>query len=63
MPLPAPHRTHELPGLADNHAINHPANLPGIYAGLAQLRDLSLDTLAHQIEQNFHAFFVSPSRP
>jgi len=57
MPLPASHRTHELPGLADGNPINHPANLPAVYAGLAQLRDLPLPTLTAQIAQNFTRLF------
>ncbi len=62
MPLPASHRTHDLPGLADGNPINHPANLPAVYAGLAELRNLPPDILAAQIERNFHALFSSPPR-
>lgn len=57
MPLPASHRTHELPGLADGNPINHPANLPAVYAGLAQLRDLPVSTLTTQIAANFARLF------
>lgn len=58
MPLPASHRTHELPGLADGNPINHPANLPAVYAGLARLRDIPLEALTAQIAQNFTRLFA-----
>jgi TatD DNase family protein len=57
MPLPASYRTHELPGEADGNAINHPANIDGVYKGLAELRGLSIESLAGQIEQNFLRLF------
>ncbi len=62
MPPPAAHRTHELPGLADGNPINHPANLDAIYAGLAQLRGLSLPDLTAQIADNFARLFGAPSQ-
>lgn len=58
MPLPAAWRTHELPGLADGTPINHPANIDAVYAGLAEIRGLPLETLALQIERNFAALFL-----
>ena len=61
MPLPPLRRTHELPGLADGNPINHPANLPAIYAGLAELRGLPLATLAAQVAENFARLFGPPS--
>ncbi len=63
MPLPASHRTHELPGLADGNPINHPANLPAIYAALAQLRDLSLGQLTTAVTQNFIRLFGPIPQP
>jgi TatD DNase family protein len=57
MPLPASYRTHELPGEADGNPINHPANIGGVYTGLAELRGISVESLAGQIEQNFSRCF------
>ncbi len=57
MPLPASHRTHDLPGLADGNPINHPANLGAVYAGLAQLRNLPLSALTAQVAENFSRLF------
>lgn len=61
MPLPAGRRPHELPGLADGNPINHPANLGAVYAGLAEVRGLSVEQLAPQIEQNFRRLFGTPT--
>jgi TatD DNase family protein len=57
MPLPASRRTHKLPDLANGNPINHPANLPAVYAGLAELRDLPLSSLTTQIAENFTRLF------
>ncbi len=57
MPPPENSRTYPLPGLADGNPINHPANIGAVYAGLAALRDVPVDTLATQIERNFAALF------
>lgn len=59
MPLPAAHRTHELPGLADGNPINHPGNIGAVYAGLAAVRGASVESLAAQLDQNFQALFGS----
>jgi TatD DNase family protein len=57
MPLPDGARTHELPGLADGNPINHPANIGAVYAGLASLRETSIDSLSAQLESNFRRLF------
>jgi TatD DNase family protein len=62
MPLPAAHRRYTLPGLADGNPINHPANIAAVYAGLAELRKISVDALSVQLAQNFHRLFATESR-
>lgn len=57
MPLPEERRTHSLPGLADGNPINHPANIGAVYAGLAELLQIELPTLAAQVEENFARLF------
>lgn len=42
---------------ADGHALNHPANLTVSYQKLASLRNVSVEELAPQIEQNFLRIF------
>lgn len=61
MSLPANHSTHALPGLAAGSPINHPANITGAYAGLAELRRVPIEDLAAQVEQNFRRLF-GPAR-
>jgi len=57
MPLPAERRAYSLPGVADRGPLNHPANLTGVYAGLAEVRRTDVTTLAVQLEQNFQRLF------
>lgn len=57
MPLPEERRVYSLPGLADGNAINHPANIGAVYAGLAEVRGLSMDELGPVVEQNFRRLF------
>ena len=57
MPPPSFSRPYSLPGLADGNSVNHPANIGAVYAGLATLRHLPLDTLAMQIAENFRRLF------
>jgi TatD DNase family protein len=57
MPLPAGKRAYSLPGPADGNAINHPANIGAVYAGLARVRNVTVTTLAAQMEVNFHRLF------
>lgn len=42
---------------ATGHPLNHPANLPAIYQFAADLRNLPLEALTTQVEQNFHKLF------
>lgn len=56
--LPPPERLlHPLQDLQSGRPINHPANLPAVYAFAAELRGWSLETLAARVEENFHRLF------
>jgi TatD DNase family protein len=57
MPPPPEARPYSIPGLADGNPINHPANLGAIYAGLAAIRGMPLETLTAQVAENFHRLF------
>lgn len=57
MPLPEEWRRYSLPDLADGNPINHPCNIAANYEGLAELRAISVEELAAQVEENFHRFF------
>lgn len=46
-----------LPPAADGSPVNHPANIAVTYEALAELRGVSLDLLAPQLEQNFRRLF------
>jgi TatD DNase family protein len=46
-----------LPPSADGAPVNHPANIAVAYEALADLRGVSLDLLAPQLEQNFRRLF------
>lgn len=59
MPLPADRRTHALPGEADGNPINHPANIGAVYAGLADVLGIDVESLAAQVERNFRQLFGS----
>jgi TatD DNase family protein len=63
MLLPPEHQRHTLPATADGQPVNHPGNLAAAYAGLAELRGLTVEALAAQVEQNFARLFgPAPSR-
>jgi TatD DNase family protein len=47
-----------LPPGADGSAVNHPANIAVAYEQLARLRNISVETLATQVEQNFRKLFL-----
>ena len=57
MPLPAERVRFTLPPVADGSPINHPANLAATYAGLAELRGVSVEALAAQVQENFARLF------
>ena len=42
---------------ADGRPLNHPANLPAVYAGLAEILGEQLETLAGRVEENFLRLF------
>lgn len=46
-----------LPPAADGSPVNHPANIVVAYEALAELRGVSLELLAPQLEQNFRRLF------
>ena len=56
-PLPDEFATYHLPPAPNGEAINHPANLKAAYTALAELRGISFETLATQVEENFQRFF------
>jgi TatD DNase family protein len=59
MRLPAPLEKFSLPATADGSLPNHPANLAVTYAALADLRGVTLESLATQMEQNFFGLFAA----
>jgi TatD DNase family protein len=56
MAPPAERRLHALPE-SSGHALNHPANLPLAYAGLAEIRSLSVPGLEALVAENFARLF------
>lgn len=57
MPLPAERVRFPLPPASDGSLINHPANLAATYEGLAELRGVSVESLAAQVQENFARLF------
>jgi len=57
MPPPPEHSPFRLPDAEDGVAVNHPANIAHIYDELARLREISLEELAGQVEDNFRRLF------
>ena len=47
----------ELPPAPTGDRLNHPANLAATYAALAELRGVTLESLAAQVEKNFFRLF------
>lgn len=60
MAPPDARNAHPLPGGEKHELLNHPANIEVSYAGLAQIRDMPLETLAEQLEENFMRLFGAP---
>jgi len=54
--LPTEKILHPLTG-EDGKALNHPANLPAVYAGLAGFVDEPVESLAGRVEENFRRVF------
>lgn len=42
---------------ADSRPLNHPANLPAVYSGLAEFLDKKIESLAARVEENFLRVF------
>lgn len=58
--LPPERVLHPLTGTGTNRPLNHPANLPAVYAFAAELLDEPLENLARRVEANWLALFGSP---
>ena len=59
MPLQSEWLRYELPIQPDGKPTNHPANIAGVYAGLADFLGQPFDQLAKQVEQNFTRLFFN----
>ena len=57
MPLPHERRRYRLPDTADGFTVNHPAEIAGVYAGLAEIRGQPVERLAATLEHNFVRLF------
>jgi TatD DNase family protein len=55
--LPEERDAYHLRSATDGARINHPANITAVYEGVASVRKLSVEALAHQVELNFQALF------
>jgi TatD DNase family protein len=55
-PLPPERILHPLTAI-DGKPLNHPANLPAVYAGLAEWLGEPVDLLAARVEENFQRVF------
>jgi TatD DNase family protein len=58
MPLRSTWRFYNLPAQPDTTALNHPANIAAVYAGLADYLGLHVDQLAPRVEENFLRLFL-----
>lgn len=59
MPLQSEWKRYELPSQPDGKPANHPANIAGVYAGLADFLGQPIDQLSQQVEQNFTRLFLA----
>ena len=57
MPLRSDWNRCTLPTQANGKALNHPANIAGVYEGLAELTDQPIARLVAQVEMNFGRLF------
>lgn len=57
MPVPKSHRVYDLPDTPEGEPVNHPGNLMAAYAGLAEIRSISIGELAIAVEKNFRRLF------
>ena len=57
MPLRSDWNRYTLPTQANGKALNHPANIAGVYEGLAELTDQPIARLVAQVEMNFGRLF------
>jgi TatD DNase family protein len=58
MPLRNEWDRFQLPARAEGTPLNHPANIAGVYAGLAAFLGLRVDQLATRTQQNFTRLFL-----
>jgi TatD DNase family protein len=59
MQLPEELRHYPLPDTENGIAVNNPAEIETVYAGLAELRGVALATLGLEIESNFKRLFLN----
>jgi len=57
MLLPPERVRYLLPDSPEGRPVNHPANIVAVYEGLAEIRGMSVEALAAQIEDNFNRLF------
>ena len=62
MPLPPEFDKHPLPDTPAGDKANNPANITVAYAALANLRQIEVEALARQVEQNFNRLFGNVSK-
>lgn len=58
MPLPAERRKFPLPDTPDGAPVNNPAEIATVYEGLAEIRGVEVEALAHRVKSNFETLFL-----